>query len=128
MQHDELLDSLPEVDRTAVNSLLLLMMQGTRESSALVERMNPEHVTQALENERQAELHQFQKAELEHKGNNSNRLFMFAVVLVVMGLIVTILVLFRNQPEMVEKILVATGGLIAGALGGYGFGKSKRDK
>ena len=27
---------------------------------------------------------------------------------------------------MVEKILVAVGGLIAGAIGGYGYGKSKR--
>ena len=97
MPDDELLDSLPELDRTAVNSLLLLMTQSTRESNALVERMNPEHVTQALENEKQAELHQFQIAELEHRDNNSNRLFLLALVLVVTGIIVTILVLFSLQ-------------------------------
>jgi hypothetical membrane protein len=53
---------------------------------------------------------------------------LFALVLVIVGLIVTILVLFRNKPEMVEKILYAVGGLLAGAVGGYGYGKSKRSE
>ena len=124
MKDNEVLDSVPELDQAAVQFFLL--MQG--QSKSLVDRMNPEHVTQALENEKQAELHQFQIAELEHRDNNNNRLFLLALVLVVTGIIVTILVLFRSNPEMVEKILVAVGGLIAGAIGGYGFGKSKRSK
>jgi hypothetical protein len=124
MKDNEVLDSLPELDKAAVQYFLL--MQGQNKS--LVERMNPEHVTLALENEKQAELHNYQKAELEHKDNNSNRIFLLALALAIVGLIVTILVLFRDRPEMVEKILYAAGGLLAGAVGGYGYGKSKREK
>ena len=119
-----MLDLLPEQDRTAMTAFLA-MMKGT---NSLEDRMNAEHVTQKLEIDRQTEDHRFQKAKLEHNKNIIDRLFSFLAVLVVAGLIATILVLFRDNPEMVEKILVAVGGLIAGAIGGYGFGKSKRSE
>jgi len=120
----DMLDLLPEQDRTAMTAFLA-MMKGT---NSLEDRMNAEHVTQKLEIDRQTEDHRFQKAKLEHNKNIIDRLFSFLAVLVVAGLIATILVLFRDNPEMVEKILVAVGGLIAGAIGGYGFGKSKRSE
>jgi len=37
-----------------------------------------------------------------------------------------VLFLYRDQPDMVEKILYAVGGLTAGLFGGYGYGKTKR--
>jgi hypothetical protein len=37
--------------------------------------------------------------------------------------IVVMVVLLKNQPDMLEKILYTLGGITAGAFGGYGFGK-----
>jgi len=124
MENSKELDLLPQQDRASAMAFLA-MVKGT---NALEDRMNSEHVTQKLEIDRQAEDHRFQKAKLEHNRNIIDRLFSFLAILVVAGLITTILVLFRDKPDMVEKILYAAGGLLAGAIGGYGFGKSKRSE
>ena len=117
MEENEVLGALPQQDRADVAMFL-----------SKFGRMNPEHLTQQIENDRQTEEHRFQRAKLEHNKNIIDRLFFFLAVLVNAGLVVVILFLFRDRPEMAEKILVAVGGLIAGAVGGYGMGKSKRSE
>jgi len=88
----------------------------------------PEHRKKQLENDEQAEYYRFQKTKLEHNKYIADRLFTFFSMMMAAGLVVTVLFLFRDTPEMVEKILVAVGGLVAGVIGGYGIGKSKQDK
>jgi len=132
MKDNEMLDSLPEFDKAAVQYFLL--MQGQNKS--LVERMNPEHVTQALENERLAELHNYQKTELEHKEITRKHLLLFILTIVALMVLVTLLMVvlfvYKESPEFVEKLIYTIGGAIIGALGGgaagFSYGKSKRNE
>lgn len=50
-----------------------------------------------------------------------------AMVIVVIVVIVGIVILLKDKADIVEKVLYAMGGLIIGAIGGYGFGKNKGD-
>ncbi|MCD4824212.1 MAG: hypothetical protein K8S55_06360 [Phycisphaerae bacterium] len=90
-------------------------------------KMTSEHVSQILEltakqDERQYDLHkQFQVNDLSE--NKSNRAYAFAVFVVVMILIGTVLFLFKNKPEILLPVLTGIGGLITGGLGGWGLGK-----
>lgn len=38
-----------------------------------------------------------------------------------------IIVLLKDNPDVLEKIIYSVGGVIVGAFGGYGFGRQKRD-
>lgn len=42
--------------------------------------------------------------------------------------IIVIIIFLKDTPDVMEKIIYTAGGLIAGALGGYGFGKTKKDE
>ena len=50
------------------------------------------------------------------------------ILLIVVAFIIILISMLKDKPDIMEKVLYASGGLIAGALGGYGFGKSKRDE
>lgn len=98
------------------------MMMGTTgpQESSVAKKITEEHITKMLALEEKG-------METQYKENNGNRVFMIAIAVLGIGLVVTILVLFRDKPDMVEKILYAIGGLAAGFGGGYGIGKAKRD-
>ena len=87
--------------------------------SSVAKKITEEHITMMLGLEQKG-------IETQYKENKSNRVFIVAIAILGVGLIITILVLFRDKPDMVEKILYAAGGVAAGFLGGLGVGKSKR--
>ena len=115
----ELPEEIPqEVRHVMRQSLTMMGMTGPAESS-VAKKITEEHITKMLALEEKG-------METQYKENNSNRVFIIVIAVLLIGLVVTILVLFRDKPDMVEKILYAVGGLVAGFGGGYGYGKSKR--
>ena len=100
-----------------------MQMMGTTgpQESSVAKKITEEHITKMLALEEKG-------METQYKENNSNRIFMIVIAVLLIGLVVTILVLFRDKTDMVEKILYAVGGLMAGFGGGYGFSKSKRSE
>jgi hypothetical protein len=65
---------------------------------------------------------------LTHKGKTQNRVFLFGLALIITILFIVVIVIFRDNPEFIEKIIMPAGGVLAGFAGGFGFGKSKRDE
>lgn len=86
----------------------------------LMKKMTSEHVTEFLEGQREANNNQFQES-------RDNKIFIIILVLIILVFIIVIILLLRDKPNILEKILYASGGLLAGAVGGYGAGKSKKD-
>ena len=56
-----------------------------------------------------------------------NKIFAFLVLLMTMVFFVVIILILKDKPEIMEKILYTLGGLVAGAFGGYGFGKKRNE-
>ena len=46
---------------------------------------------------------------------------------IIMIFLIVIIVLLKDNLYIMEKVIYAVGGVIAGAFGGYGFGKNKND-
>lgn len=107
----------------------MMAMMGGSMGNPLHNKMNEEHITQVLE---LAKLHDEREFEL-HKGvqgNNdrqatSTRRYSFASFIAIIFILLVILILFKDKPDVLIPLLSGVGGLLTGALGGYGFGKSK---
>lgn len=122
---EDVVEKVPEEDRHEVRKMMTLTMQMGRVMSAspemeLMKKMTPKHIEMFLEGQKEAMTYQF-KAERESK------IFLGIMVLLFMIFIVILVTLLIDKPDILEKVLYTMGGLIVGAFGGYGFGKTKRD-
>ena len=117
---EEILNELPEEERKIANLSLtmLTLMQGATESP-IEKKMNTEHITKVLDTQ---EL----RIRLDYKGRQQNLIFLFAAALLIAALFIAVILVYRQQPEYAEKILLAGGGFLAGGLSGFGLGKWKR--
>lgn len=91
-------------------------------------KMNEAHISQVLDlacqhDEREYNLH---KTSQENRASQqtSNRRYMFAGFAAVLVLVVIVLILFRDNPDVLIPVLSGIGGLAGGLLGGWGIGRS----
>lgn len=104
-----------------------LMMTGSF-PNPLQRKLNETHITQVIDlalkhDERQYEL-RITANQNGFQGSISQRRYLFAGFLCLIGLIVLILFLFKDQPNTLIPVLTGLGGFFTGAAGGFGFGKS----
>lgn len=91
-----------------------------RPENTVSKKITENHISEFLDGSKQQMMEQYKE---EHE----NKIFKGIVLTLVLVFIIAIIVLLRNTPEVMEKVLYTLGGLLSGALGGYGYGKSKRD-
>lgn len=121
---EEILEEIPQEARHEVKKMIGMSMQMGGVISPqmeLMKKMTPEHVSEFLIGQREALNNEF-------KESRENKIFAGFVLVVIMIFIVIIVVLLKENPEIMEKVLYTLGGLITGLLGGYGFGKTKRNE
>jgi hypothetical protein len=92
------------------------------------QKMNEGHVTQVLDlvtkhDERQYELSKT-SAVADSRHRTLTTWFGFIGALVFCGLLVFVILIFKDKPEVLTPILTGLGGLVTGGLGGFGFGRS----
>ena len=118
---NDVIEKVPEEDRHEVKKMMTMSMQMGRVMSAspemeLMKKMTSQNIDTFLEG---------QKAEF--KESRENKIFLGIVVLLFMIFIIVLVFLLGDKPDILEKVLYTIGGLIVGAFGGYGFGKTKRN-
>lgn len=121
---EAMLDEIPQESRGEVKKMIGLSMQMggvISPQTELMKKMTSEHVTAFLEGQREANNNQF-------KESRESKILAASLAFMVMVFIIVLIVLLRDKPDILEKILYTSGGLIAGAVGGYGFGKTKKDE
>ena len=94
--------------------------------------MTDQHVTQALDlvtkhDERQYDLVK-SGADSDSKHRTLTTWFGFIGALVFCGLLVFVIMMFKEKPEVLTPILTGMGGLVGGGFAGYGFGKVKQSE
>lgn len=118
---DEALDSIPDpAQAKAVRSIMSLQfgaISATPEST-ISKKIKPEHITQYLDDSRTA-------MEEAYKERHEDKIFKVVILVCVMIFLIALVVLLRDKPDILEKIIYAAGGLIAGAVGGFGYGYKK---
>lgn len=123
---DELSEALeemsPEVRKHVEKFMISSVQMGGifRPENTVSKKITENHISEFLDGSKQQMMEQYKE---EHE----NKIFKGIVLTLILVFIIAIIVLLRNTPEVMEKVLYTLGGLLSGALGGYGYGKSKRD-
>ena len=121
---DEILEGVPEEHKKTIQKLIIssIQMRGMISSeNEVAKKITEEHITQYLEGS---------KLEMEnsYEEKKHKKILVFLTIFLTMAFIVVIILLLKDIPDIMEKIIYTIGGLAAGAIGGYGFGKFKNDE
>lgn len=116
------LESVPEDKKKIIEEQMFSFMQmGSSISSPeteVMKKLTSEHLTVYMDIMREDMQNRY--AERKH-----NKVFAIVALILLMAFVIGIIILLKSNPNVMEKVIYAAGGLIAGALGGYGFGKRK---
>jgi hypothetical protein len=99
------------------------MMASMPMVNPLAQKMTEGHITQMLDLAAKHDEREYDLQCKSHSGTYSIRRYAFAAFVIVILLIGAILVLFRDKPEILVPVLSGIIGLVAGSIGGYGFGR-----
>ena len=115
------MQDLPKEEKHKVKRIMGMSMQMGGVISPqleLMRKMTPDHISEFLEGQREA-------ARGQLKESRENKIFYAFIIVVVLLAMLALVVLLRDNPDTMEKVIYAVGGFVAGIFGGYGFGKSK---
>lgn len=121
---DEILEDIPKEARHEVKKMIGMSMQMSGRLSPeyeLMKKMTPENVSEFLEGQKLESQHQFQ-------ANRDNKILLGFSLVVVLIFIVVLVIILRDNPDTMEKVLYALIGLVTGLFGGYGFGRRKSEE
>lgn len=121
---EEVLESVPPEHRKVIEKFMISTVQMRSISSSpeavVMKKLTPEHISQFLEGASQEMKNSY--AEKFHK-----KIFTFLTMLIAMIFFVVVILLLKENPDVMEKVLYAVGGVCAGAFGGYGLAKKRTD-
>ena len=113
----EVLEHIPVEQREFIEqSLSIATCFQNSPESAVSKKINEEHISTFLKDSGD-------NMRLTHKGQTQNRILTFAIAFLLVFFFCFIIWVFKNYPDVVEKLIFTAGGVIVGGLGGFGFGK-----
>ena len=122
---NEMMEELPEEHRKVVLKITSMMMSHQMygiqaPESTIAKKIAPEHISMYL----QGMAETTKNAYAERK---SNKWFILVTTILAMVFFIAIIILLKDKSDIMEKVLYTISGVLAGAFGGYGIGKYKRD-
>ncbi|MFA7235714.1 MAG: hypothetical protein WC058_02525 [Phycisphaeraceae bacterium] len=98
----------------------------------VAKKITEEHISKALDladrhDDRQFQFHN-KKLDDEKTDRFSERKWNFAYFIGVIVLVMALVGVFRDKPEILIPVLTGVGGFVGGFVGGIGFGKSSGNK
>lgn len=123
---EALIEQLPEDKREQVQKLVIQESFGMMgigrlaPENELAKKINETHITNYLDGARE-------QMQNDYKEKHEKKIFTVVLVTLALAFFTAIIVLLKDNPDVLEKIIYSVGGVIVGAFGGYGFGKQKRD-
>lgn len=119
---EALIEHLPEDKQKLIIQETFGMMGIGRYNpeNELAKKINETHITDYLDGARE-------QMQNDYKEKHEKKIFTVVLVALALAFFTTIIVLLKDNPDVLEKIIYSVGGVIVGAFGGYGFGRQKRD-
>lgn len=115
----EVLKNVPEEDREDVIRSFEMIGSYSPEST-LLKKITSEHITTYLKSSEE-------NMRLGYTERKSHRTFVFFLVAVALAVFTVWIFLLKDNPNLLSNLITCVVSLLAGAFGGYGFGKQKRD-
>lgn len=117
-----ILESVPEPQRERITELLRISSLQVKENTSpeieIMKKLTPDHIDKVL-----AVSHEDMTS--SYKEQRDRKIYHFLSLISIGGFFILVILLLKDIPEIMEKIIYTIGGLIAGAFGGYGVGRSK---
>lgn len=116
----DMLEGLPIPEKKIVSREMIRMMGVMKQENPIVKKITSEHIDKFLDGS---------KLELEesYKEKHERKIFQFMIFTVALVFIGVLAWMLKDKEDLLEKILYTLGGLVAGAFGGYGYGKKSGD-
>lgn len=119
---EDVLENLPPEGRKVIERMIISSSIQMRSISSpetvVMKKLTSDHISKYLDG-----------AELEMKNNYTEKfhrkVFIFLTMIIVMVFFILLVLILKDKPEVMEKIIYTVGGVVIGAFGGYGFGKHK---
>jgi hypothetical protein len=99
-------------------NFLQMAVSTTQMANPLLAKMEPQHITQILTISSDHD-------EREFKTNQRGQLYIFLSFLLTVGLIVLLIIVFQQKPEVLAPLLAGFTGLGSGFAAGFGVGRRK---
>lgn len=121
-QLEDALENVPPehkkiIERYMISSSVQMRNIASPET-AVMKKITSEHISKYLDGAEQEMKNSY--AEKLH-----SKIFAFSITLIGMIFFLVLVVLLKDTPDVMEKVLYVAGGFLAGVFGGYGFGKNK---
>lgn len=101
-----------------VELMSAMMMKDMSSQSNIADKLTAEHLDKMIDNEAKEIASKYKY--------NSFRLVLGLILFIFMaGLLITVIIILKDSPDVMEKIIYTVGGVIIGGIGGYGFGSRK---
>lgn len=116
----DMFEGLPSQEKKLVSHEMVRMMGVMKQENPIIKKITSEHIDKFLEGS---------KLELQeaYKEKHERKLFIFGSFIVALIFIFALAWLLKDKEDLLEKILYTLGGLVAGAFGGYGYGKKSSE-
>lgn len=118
---EQIIGDMPEEHRAQVRQMFSVhtaMMTRTSPQAEMMKKISPETLDKMIENEAR-------ETAMEYRDRNSARWATIIMLVIGAAFLIAVVYFLREDPEILKEIVVPFVTLIAGALGGYGFGYSK---
>jgi len=119
----DVIENIPPEHRKQVKQMMIsaVQMRGmANPESAVSKKITEAHISEYLAGSREDMQRGYQE-------KRDRKIFNFFITVLGIAFIIAIIILLKDNPEMLEKILYASGGIVAGAFGGYGYGKTREE-
>lgn len=119
------LDGIPDDVKNRVKKLVVQQesfgMMGIgrfSQENEIAKKINAEHISNYLDGAK-AQMHN------EYKERHENKIYTTILVFFALIFFIVVIVLLKDDKDILEKIIYSITALVAGAFGGYGFGRHK---
>ena len=118
------IDEIPEdvkkqVKRLVVQQSFRMMgIERISQENEISKKINAEHITNFLDSAKE-------QMQNDYKERHERKIFITVLMFLALAFFITIIVLLKSDKEILEKIIYSVASLVAGAFGGYGFGRHK---
>jgi hypothetical protein len=92
----------------------------TNGQSDISDKITEEHITKYLDGAEK-------NMTLGFKEETNKKWYNLAMVLLAIIILIFLVIFLKDTPDLLDKLITGIFSLIAGAIGGYGYGKNKSD-
>ena len=117
----DVLEGLPQEKREIIEKTIIsqfAMVSRTSPEGEIAKKITPQHIDKLLDNQGKA-------MDYAHKDEVHKKILVGVVLFFVIVVVFGVILLLKDSPEIMERILTVVVTAIISGLGGYGVGKSR---